>query len=103
MSNLIDRDALLELMRGTSMLKVFPDWKYLASASKSKVCFYASEVKHIIINAPAIDAVPIVRCGECKHRRKPLYPHPTMIWCPLVEHHHHPDWFCAYGKKEEKV
>lgn len=48
------------------------------------------------------DVAKTVRCGECKHRRKPLYPHPTMIWCPMIEHHHHPDWFCAYGKKEEK-
>lgn len=48
------------------------------------------------------DVARIVRCGECIHRRKPLYPHPTMIWCPMIEHHHHPDWFCAYGKKEEK-
>lgn len=52
-------------------------------------------------NARTID-VPIVRCGECIHRRKPLYPHPSLVWCPLIEHHHHPDWFCAYGKKEEK-
>ena len=47
-------------------------------------------------------AVPVIRCGECKHRRKPLYPHPTMIWCPLIEHHHHPDWFCAYGRREKE-
>lgn len=45
--------------------------------------------------------VEVVHCGECKHRRKPLYPHPTLIWCPLIEHHRPPDWFCADGKRKE--
>lgn len=66
----------------------------------------ANRIAHAIEAAvkavPTIDAVPIVRCGECKHRRKPLYPHPSLVWCPMVEHHRSPDWFCADGKKEEK-
>ena len=90
MSNLIDRDALLE------------EYEWL---KKNTGAYNHAELdEHIerIMRATIIDAVPVVRCVECKHRHKPLYPHPTMIWCPLIEHHHHPDWFCAYGKKEEK-
>lgn len=83
MANLIDRDDALELFQGDGWL-------------------LESTIRRCIEDLTVIDAVPIVRCGDCRHRRKPLYPHPTMIWCPLVEHHHHPDWFCAHGKKEEK-
>lgn len=54
------------------------------------------------VEEAVVDAVPIVRCGKCIHRRKPLYPHPSLVWCPLIEHHRSPDWFCADGKKEEK-
>lgn len=91
MSNLIKRDDLQ---------KIFAE----ECIGECGCCGYA---KHdpdgcaLIDNAPTVNAVEVVRCGECKHRRKPLYAHPALIWCPLIEHHRHPDWFCAYGKREE--
>ena len=88
MANLIDRDAF-EVISGV-VPEGYDAESYLAGNK---------EILDMIDAAPVIDAVPIVRCGECKHRRKPLYPHPTMIWCPLIEHHRRPDWFCAYGKR----
>lgn len=91
MSNLIDRDAF-EVVGGF-VPEGYDVESYLAGNE---------EILDMIDAAPVIDAVPIVRCGECKHRRKPLYPHPTLVWCPLIEHHRSPDWFCADGKKEEK-
>lgn len=83
MANLIDRDDVLELFHGNGWL-------------------LESTIRCCIKDLSVVDAVPIVRCGECIHRRKPLYPHPTLVWCPLIEHHRSPDWFCADGKKEEK-
>lgn len=90
MSNLIDRNAL----------KIYINPGHLRSPTE--ICMSELNVIQMIDAQPTIDAVPVVRCGECKHHRKPLYPHPTMIWCPLIEHHRRPDWFCASGKKEEK-
>ena len=83
MSNLIDRDDALELFQGDGWL-------------------LESTIHRCIEDLTVIDAVPIVRCGECIHRRKPLYPHPLLVWCPLIEHHRMPDWFCADGRREKE-
>ncbi len=59
-------------------------------------------------NIPTIDAVPVVRCKECKHyeidklkkdgtddrRYKPTY-------CTFLRLHLPEDWYCADGKRRE--
>lgn len=45
-------------------------------------------VVHTIKHVPAVDAVEVVRCGECIHRHEGLRPN-----C----HGRRPDWFCADG------
>lgn len=92
MANLIDRDALLEAI----------DAAFFKTKPEDEEQLGILTCRRIVRVIPGVESVSIVRCGECIHRRKPLYPHPTMIWCPLVEHHHHPDWFCAYGRREKE-
>lgn len=41
--------------------------KYLTSAECRAVRKGAEKVSEIIMNAPAVDAVLVVRCSECKH------------------------------------
>lgn len=55
-----------------------------------------------LVKQRAIDAVPVVRCGECIHSSRSPFGHPVLRWCPLRDSHRSPDWFCADGKKEEK-
>ena len=49
--------------------------------------------------APTIDAVPVVRCRECKHHEDEEI---GMVYCPnmiggwVVE-----NWFCADGERKE--
>ena len=83
MSNLIDRDDVLELFQGNGWL-------------------LESTIRCCIKDLSVVDAVPIVRCGECIHSRPPLFPHPTKLFCTIIEQHRMPDWFCADGEKEEK-
>ena len=50
-----------------------------------------------INNAPTIDAVPVVRCGECKYNtseKKCLYPD-SIIKIPDDND------FCSYGERKE--
>lgn len=61
----------------------------------------------VIDEAPTIDAVPVVRCKDCKwyeiyqlkadgtddRRYKPSY-------CTLFRHRFKPDWFCADGERK---
>lgn len=50
-----------------------------------------------VLSIPAVDAVPVVRCGECEWcQYDELY---GQRWCDgrLVK----PDHFCGYGKRRE--
>lgn len=56
-------------------------------------------MKHID-NAPTVDAVPVVRCRECKHCDPENYhcDHPMGTAAPLRRK---PDDFCSYGERKE--
>jgi len=50
----------------------------------------------IIHDAPTVDAVPVVRCGDCKKR--------NTIRCPLGDWTlPHDDDFCNYGSKKDVI
>ena len=53
-----------------------------------------------IESAPTVDAVPVVRCRECKHCDPENYhcDHPMGTAAPLRRK---PDDFCSYGEREE--
>ena len=53
----------------------------------------------LIEKAPTIDAVPVVRCQECKHCDPENYhcDHPMGTAAPLRRK---PDDFCSYGKRK---
>lgn len=72
-------------------------------------CFYVNrndpeksldELIRRINNAPTVDAVPVVRCRDCKHYDK------DALWCNInsaqfTESHYnwYADDFCSYGQK----
>ena len=53
-----------------------------------------------VMNAPAVDAVEVVRCRECKHCDPENYhcDHPMGTTAPLRRE---PDDFCSYGERKE--
>lgn len=49
--------------------------------------------------APTIDAVPVVRCSECKHHEDEQ---PGMVYCQkIVGSWVSENWFCADGERRE--
>lgn len=55
--------------------------------------------------APTIDAVPIVRCKDCKHRSKEMYdyygnPEDKVYVCQINDVAKKPNWFCADGETD---
>ena len=46
--------------------------------------------------SPTVDAVPVVRCKDCKHGR--LY-RPNCVDCEFNELAKDADWFCADGER----
>ena len=54
-----------------------------------------------VYEAPTVDAVPVVRCRECKHRKyDDIF---GMLWCYLdsCTKRVKPDDFCSHGERKE--
>lgn len=49
-----------------------------------------------IEDAPTIDAVPVVRCRDCKHSEGH-----TELWCEVHEIRTDINYFCADGERRE--
>ena len=64
--------------------------------------FYPSIVKNALEKQPSVDAVEVVRCGEC---RKVFEDKKSgELWCYGRAHRHEvrPNDFCSYGERREK-
>lgn len=73
--------------------------------------YTAEDVIMMIKTAPTVDAVPVVRCGECKHHRdkneqEQQYLAEDILICTSQDATEDcwnavwPDHFCSYGEKE---
>lgn len=47
---------------------------------------------------PAVDAVSVTRCKNCRSYNKP-----KTGWCEVHLDCEHPDDFCSYGKRKEEM
>ena len=54
----------------------------------------------VIEREPAVDAVPVVRCGECKYYIRELMS-PGSGWCECLERGEYEKHFCSYGQRKE--
>lgn len=85
--DLISRSAFADLMC-SACNEYFPDEP--CEPSECDLCI-------ALANAPAVDAVPVVRCFECKHRGKedacPMWSReqPTTDW----------DEYCSRGERRD--
>ena len=94
MGRLIDADALDKTIYEQIPIKVFGTVKRMAA------------MREIIQNAPTVDAVPVVRCRECRYWRQKVSP--TEHW--VCDHHSFnerkmytmPDFYCADGERREE-
>lgn len=68
---LIDADALREHLSNRYMNEIFPDWWELPLDTREKIGLLGSTFKQAILKAPTIEAEPVVRCKDCKHRQNP--------------------------------
>lgn len=73
--------------------------------TKDRATMLINEVVHkkiqmLIADTPTIDAVPVVRCGECELRE--CEGRSGTIVCGKDGNSHKPDWFCADGERRAK-
>ena len=97
MAEYVDREALLKLIRPDD-----PD------ADKAAVTIAtAKELCRSLANrVPAVDAVEVVRCKDCKHGMKSHLQPPYEEKTHLCRHdwngtYHKPDHFCADGERKD--
>ena len=79
MSRLIDADAFLKDI-------------LTAGIGKTIIEYSESNIGYMIRKRPTIDAVPVVRCKDCKHRFKDS-------WCEYVDDDD--NFYCARGERKE--
>lgn len=85
---LIDADALIEKLRRDPLFELVEQYG----------------ISGVIDNAPTIDAVPVIRCKECKHsepwyrdrRRCSMWDEEGDLVCVWD------DGFCNYAEREKK-
>lgn len=59
--------------------------------------YYGWRDKNVIKAAPTIDAVPVVRCRECKHNAQP--PDKGFAQCELDALIREPEFWCRAGAR----
>lgn len=61
-------------------------------------CYLGADVVHKewLDNAPTVDAVPVIRCGECKH----ITHTPHKWYCPVNKKVVDRDEFCCWAERK---
>ena len=58
-------------------------------------------IKAVIENAPAVDAVEVVRCRECKKGYVAEIHGRAVVRCPYLERLMELDGYCVFGERRE--
>lgn len=98
MSRYIDADALIETIRNfVDTMSVCTSTEYCTGLR-----FMKKQAIEAVENAPTVDAVPVVRCRECKRWGSPI---PIEMkeegygYCGGLWTNTHENEYCAWGKR----
>lgn len=70
-----------------------------AGIGKTIIEYSESDIGYMIRKRPTIDAVPVVRCKDCRHMEKSQYGRYCQIWG--MYNGYGDDGFCCYGERKE--
>ena len=88
--DLISRSALMESLSGAYLVPV-------TNSTVKIVEFMGSEIRKRILAVPAVDAVEVVRCKDCKHHEDEDL---KTVYCPnIVGGWVDYDFHCGYGER----
>ena len=96
---LIDADALMDVIR---------QHEYRLATKQGSIDYgmFTLGIQQAVDEQPTIDAVPVVRCLECKKKNKKKCPMTIVNFGRdgkevLVQNHVPDDFYCAAGEREE--
>ena len=84
MARLIDADALMDVIR---------QHEYRLATKQGSIDYgmFTLGIQQAVDEQPTVDAVPVVRCKNCKYFKTRL--------CENEDNHD--DWFCADGERKD--
>lgn len=86
MARLIDADAL---------------WTDIMMLPHNGDMISSDEVEQAIKDAPAVDAVEVVRCRDCKKIAPSVTAIKCSVWCREFRAYMPCDGFCSYGERRD--
>lgn len=57
------------------------------------------KAQELVLSVPAVDAVPVVRCKDCKHWNEDIDANTKWLMCHEIVTDR--NWFCADGERRE--
>ena len=97
MARLIDAEKLVANFRATKIDEVFPNWKELFPSTQATIIRLTAKYRAIVLSAPAVDAVEVVRCFNCQ-KHEPCEVR-NRVWCRQMGRYMKEDGFCSEGVK----
>lgn len=55
--------------------------------------------KVAIDDMPTVDAVEVIRCGDCEHYVKSPFGHAKLGWCKIDGKHRSREFYCAHADR----
>ena len=94
MSRYIDADAY-----AAELWKLRENYQMLDDThTADKIMHGIFRAEQVLKEQPTVDAVPVVRCRECRWRHDDS----STMWLPCMEIKTSDDWFCADGERRTK-
>ena len=65
-----------------------------------ELCYSEVDVKNLLLHAPTVDAVEVVRCEDCIYWQSGENEAEKWEYCALHNHKVGPHAFCSYGERK---
>ena len=98
--DLISRSALLEYGNARTIKEAVGNWDELDGKAKAAILRYAIKLKSVINHAPAVDAVPVVRCKDCEYYEAEECGNPYIFMSDGAHMYTGANDFCSYGERK---
>lgn len=92
---------MAEYIKRESLFKKVHAFGLTLSDKGARLC--VNRVLNFISQAPTVDAVEVIRCGECIHRVEDnVCIHPKKVGGDVLVIEVKPDDFCSYGERRSE-
>ena len=86
-----------EYIRREDALRAVQEYRRGQDSEKFVLCGVVADLTELIEDIPAVDAIPVVRCGCCRRGKKVQTERGVMILCGQARSLRPPDFHCGNG------